>query len=169
MSPPLASDMVRKGLAAFVERVEREPRLSPEEVRELLFSCTIPIALLEKLWELAQRLLDLGMEGRQLTFFLKEIVDVFDLGHKAFESAVERVKTVDLTSEERANGVSMLEQADRRCLQMRDELSALLRRLQAPPRPVDPASLSGARGDRKAEGYINLDDLVTRLLPRDSV
>jgi hypothetical protein len=43
MSQALASEMVRRSLNVFLDWVERQGEFSPEEARELLSSCEIPI------------------------------------------------------------------------------------------------------------------------------
>lgn len=167
MAQTLASDMVRKSLDIFLESAQRPHDLSPDEMRELLASCEIPALVLEGLWQLTQRFLDRGTEGTHLAFLLKECVDVFDLGIKAFDTARARVKAADLTPEERTAGVSLLTQAGQRAVARRDELSALLQRLETPPRDVMASSLPGDRGKREAGGYVGLDDLTARLLSRE--
>lgn len=160
--PSLASDMVRKSLDTFLAKAEQADALSPDDARELLASCAIPIVVLEKLGQLTLAFLDRGIEARYLAFLLKEFLDVLELGTKAFAAARSKVAIADLPTEERAEGVLMLEQAVRRAEEMRGESAGLLSRLT--PWHVDPASLPGERGDKDAKGYISLDDLTALLL-----
>jgi hypothetical protein len=163
MAQTLTSEMAQKSLGALLDRVERQREFSPDEARELLASCEIGSLVLERLWQLAQELLDRGIEGRKLTFMLKELADVVELGRRAFDGARARVATADLTPEEKSAGESMLKQVDLRTAEMRDELTALVRWLETPPAEVDPSSLPGGRADRDAQGYVNLEDLTSRL------
>lgn len=165
MPQTIASDMVRKSFGALLERVERQGDFSPDEAQELLAGCEIGSLVLEQLWRLAQGCLDRGMESRKLTFLLKEFLDVIELAIKTFDAARAKVKVADFTSKERAEGLSMLELQGRRAAEMRDGLSALLRWLETPPKTLAPSVLPVGRGDREAEGYVDLDDLTTRLLP----
>jgi hypothetical protein len=164
MSPTLPLDMARKSVATLLERVEQQDAFSPDEARDLLASCEMGILVLERLWVLAQGFLDRGMESRKLTFLLKEFVDVLELGVKAFDVARERVRSAGLTSQEKVEGLSALERAGRRAVDMREEWSALVSWLETPPPEIDPQSLPEGVGEPEAEGYITLDELTNRLL-----
>jgi hypothetical protein len=163
MAQALTSDMVQKSLGALLDRVERQHDFAPDEAQELLASCEIGSLVLERLWQLVQGMLDRGIEGSKLTFLLKELVDVVELGRKAFERARARVTAANLPPDEKAEGESMLKQVEVRTAEMRGELSALLRWLETPPKAVDPSSLPGGRGNKDTPGYVNLDDLTARL------
>jgi hypothetical protein len=158
----LASDMVRKSLDPFVAKAEQRDDFSPDEAREFLASCVIPVVVLERLWQLTHGFLGRGIESKYLAFLLKEFLDVLEIGIKAFGAARGKVAATQLPAEERAEGVLMLEQAGRRAEEMRDEVSALLARLT--PWEVDPSVLPGERGKKEAKGYTSLDDLTARLL-----
>ena len=166
MALTLASDMAHKSLGTLLERVERQREFSSDQARELIASCEVGSLALERCWQLVQEFLSRGMERRQLIFFLKELLDGIELGLKAFNVAHTRIKAADLTSEEKADSVGLVERVSRRSVEMRDELSALLRWLETPQPAIDPLTLPAGRGNRDAEGYVNLDDL-TRLLNRD--
>jgi hypothetical protein len=169
MSRTIASDVVRKGLDVFLENVSQQTEPTPDEARDLVLSCAIPAVLLEQLWELLQRFLDRGMEGRQFTFLVKEYLDVSDLGIKALDAAAERIKSADLPEDEKAAGLAQVETARRRSVQWHDELAALVRRLVAPRRAIEPASLPPSGGPGEAQGYLSLDELTDRLLSRKDV
>jgi hypothetical protein len=164
MAPTLPSDMARKSVAVLLERVERQGAFSPDEGRELIAGCEIVFIVLEKQWVLIQGLLDRGTEGSKLTVRLKELVNVLELGAKAFGVARDQVTAADLASQEKADGLDALERAARRVADMRSEASALLSWLETPFREIDPMSLPEGIGEREAEGYITLDDLTARLL-----
>ena len=164
MAPTLPSDMTRKSVAVLLERVERQNASSSDEAFELLAGCEIAFLVLEKQWLLIQDLLDRGTEGSKLIFRLKELLDALDLGVKAFAIGVNQVKTAYLTSQEKAEGLAVIEKALRRVTDLRAEASALLNWLETPFPEIDPASLPKGSGERDAEGYISLDDLTARLL-----
>lgn len=164
MPSTLSSDMARKSVAVLLERVERQDAFSPDEARELLDSCEMGLLVIERLGLLAQGFLDRGMEGKKLTFLLKELVDVLELGVKAFDVARQRVLAAGFAPQEAAEGLSAIGRAGRRAAEMRDEWSALVKWLETTPPEVDPAALPQGGGEREAEGYINLDDLTARLL-----
>jgi hypothetical protein len=164
MPQTIASDMARKSFGALLERVERQGSFSPEEAQELLASCEIGSMVLERLWRLAQGCLDRGMESKKLTFLVKEFMDVIELAIKTFGTARERAKVAGLTPDERAEGLSSLELQGQRAAEMHNELSALLRWLQKPAKTLGPLTLPADRGDREAEGYVDLNDLTARLL-----
>src|SRR5207249_4560715 len=119
MSQTLSSDMVRKSLDVFIERLEGADDFTPDEARGLLDSCEMAVLLQDKLWQMAQALLDRGMESKKLAFLLKEFTDVIEVGLKAFNTAGDRLKGTALTPEERTKGVSLLEQAARRAVERR--------------------------------------------------
>src|SRR5438552_17112699 len=114
MPQTLASDMAQKSFGALLERVEQQHDFSPDEAQELLASCEIGSVVLERLGQLTQRFLDRGMERKKLTFLLREFVDVMNSGIRAFDRARERVNLADLTPEEKAEGISRLEQLGQR-------------------------------------------------------
>jgi hypothetical protein len=166
MQQTIASDMARKSFGALLEGVERHGNFSPDEAQELLVSCEIGSMVLERLWRLGRECLDRGMESKKLTFLVKEFLDVIELGVKTFDTALEKVKVANFTPEERADGLSLLEVQGRRAAKMHEELSALLRWLETPAKPLGPLNLPADRGDREATGYVDLDDLTARLLSR---
>jgi len=160
----LTSEMARKSFGALLEGVERQEDFSPDEAHELLASCEMGSLVLERLWHLAQGFLDRGMEARKLTFLVKELVDVIELGIKALDTARERVKAAAIAQEKRAEAIAMLELQGRRATEIRDELLALVRWLETPRPAVTPSSLPVDAGDRDAQGYVDLKDLTARLL-----
>ena len=167
MAPTLPSEMARKSVAVLLEWVERQETFSPDEAQELLASCEIGSLVMERLWVLSQGFLDRGMEGKKLTFLLKEFVDVLELGGKAFDVARERVKAADLTAQERAEGINALDRAGRRAAEMREEWSSMISWLEAPRPMIDIEALPKNAGGPGAEGYITLDELTERLLAMD--
>ena len=164
MTQTLTSDMVRSSLDVFLARVEEPHEFSAEEVRELLSSCEIPVLVLERLWLQIQGILDRGMECRKFCTFLNGAINVLELGVKAFTAAQAPVRNADLSSQEKEEGLSKLQQAGRRAVEMRDKLAKLVRWISTPPRPIDPATLPSGRGDPNAPGYISLDDLMEQWL-----
>lgn len=164
MPQTLASDMARKSLDVLLDRVERPHEFSAEEARELLAGCVVQVAVLDRLWEQTQRCLDRGIEGKHLRFLLQELADDLDRGIKAFSAASEKVKATNLPSPEKMEGVSLLESAVRRAVDMRGASVDLLGRLEAPPRRFDPHTLPQDTGDPALAGYVGLDDLTARLL-----
>ncbi len=145
MSQLLASEIVGKGLNAFLERVERQEPLSAAEARQLLASCDLPIVLLERYWQLVQGSLDRGMERESLLVLLKEAMDNLEQGARTFATARTRINSADLASEERTAGSDMLEYAHARASRMLGELSSLYNRLTAPPREMEVATLPEER------------------------
>jgi hypothetical protein len=166
MTNALASDMVRKSLDVFIEGLEGQQPLSPEEARLLLESCDFPALFLERLWRLGQEALDRGMEARQLVVLLNRIADVFARGVEAFDVAEERVGESGLAPEVKELGLANLRRASQSAAHRRDELLALVRRLEARPRQVDPTALPAERDAPETKGYVDLDDVVSRLLSR---
>jgi len=156
--------MARKSLGAVLERVEQPQDFSFDEGWQLLAGCEIGFVVLEKLWDLSQGFLNRGMEGRKLTFLLKEFVDVLDLGSKVFKAARTRLPGAKLPPEEEAEAVFRLEGLGRRVAERRDELSALVSWLETPLSEVAPSLLPVGRENRDAEGFVSLDDLTARLL-----
>ncbi len=160
----IASNMVRQGLNAFIEEVERQDDLTPDEARQLLSSVELPILFLDRLWALANGFLDQGMEESNLKFLIKEFGDVTELGIKAFTIAREKVMCVRLTEEEKQAGLSMLASAIQRCEQMRAALSDHLDWLETAFKEVDLASLAPAQGEQNARGFVGMDDVLKGLL-----
>jgi hypothetical protein len=164
MSQTLTSDMVRKSLDVFLERLEEVDEFTPDDARGLLDSCEMAVLLQDKLWQMAEALLDRGMESKKLASLLKGFTDVIEIGLKAFATAGERLKSAVLTPEESTKAVSLLEQATRRATERRDRLLRLLQWLATPPREVSARSLPENRGDQKATGYLSLDEVTNQLL-----
>src|SRR5208282_3153425 len=162
MSQTLASDIARNSFDTLRQTVERQCEFSRDEVRELLTGCEMASLGLEKLWEFAQGFIDRGTEARKLTFLLKQLADVIQLGIKTFDAAGERVKAADVRPQERTESLAALQALVERAARMRDELSPLLRRLEAPPRDIDPSLLPERTGEREAKGYIDHDELTAR-------
>ena len=79
----IASNMVRQGLNAFIEEVQRQDNPTTEEVRQLLASLDFPIFFLDRLWVLANGFLDCGMEESQLQFLFKGFRDVTGIGYQS--------------------------------------------------------------------------------------
>jgi hypothetical protein len=159
MSQTLASDMVRKGLSVLLERVERQQDFPPRDVADLLTSCDMTAVFLDRLWQLAQGCLDRGLEGKQLSSLLKELVETLELGIKALILARERMQTAKPPAD-----VSMLERSLQLAAHRRDELVALVSRLETSSRAVALASLPTGRGERESDGYVSLESLQDRLL-----
>lgn len=88
MSYTIAADVIRKGLDVLLENVEHPTDLSQDSARELLLSCTMPAGLLEGLWDLTQRFLDRGREGRQFNFLLSETPSHASFTNFSFSSAM---------------------------------------------------------------------------------
>src|SRR5262245_26986726 len=111
MTQTLASDMVRRSLDAILERVERPGRLSGDAARELLDTCVIPPMLVAILWDLINRSLNRGIEGKKLVALLRELQDVLDLGLRAYATTREKVVIADLSTEEQAQAVLLFDRA----------------------------------------------------------
>jgi len=161
--------MARKSLDVLLDRVERQHELSPEEARDLLAGCTVQIAVLDRLCEQTKRSLDRGIEAQQLRSLVKELVDDLDRSIKAFSAACAKVNATDLPPPEKMETAAFLENAIHHALNMRGDLSTLLRRLETPPPQFDPRTFPAGREDPAAAGYISLDDVTARLLePRQT-
>jgi hypothetical protein len=68
MTRTLASNIARSSFDTFLESARGQDRLSTDEAREFVVSCEIPIAVLDKRWQLIQGLLDRGIEGKRSPF-----------------------------------------------------------------------------------------------------
>jgi hypothetical protein len=156
MTPALVPQIVWSGLRPLQNALKRNGhRFAPEEVRELIEACDVEAILLEKLWERDSKLLERGAEGRELRRVLKESLAAVDESLRLF-SAVR-----DAAGQHEEFG--RLEAIKRRAEQIRDDLAALLRWLDAPPPQIDPAMLTGAGDSPTAEGYESIDDVLARL------
>jgi hypothetical protein len=169
MAQALASDIARRSLGALLERVEGQQRFSPDEARELMAGCEVTAGVQEVLGHLVQGFLARGMEGRKLAFLLKEFVDILEIARKAYAVARERVEAAELPPEECAAAVALLGRAGQRAATMGGEWSGLVRRLETPPRPIDPGTLPADRGEQQAKGYRSLDELAAGLLSHKDV
>src|SRR5438105_2930418 len=101
--------------------------------------------LLEKLWEQDGKLLERGVEGRELRLVLKESLAVVEESLRLFTA----VRNAAAQHEDFAR----LEPIRRRAEQIRDDLAALLHWLDAPAPQIDPATLTGGGDSPTAEGY----------------
>jgi hypothetical protein len=164
MSHTLASDMAQRSLDALLERMERQNDFSADEARELLSGCAIQLSVLDRLWEQIQHCLDRGIEARRLRGLLTERASDLEMGIKALQTAVAKLKTARLPSEEKAEDAAMLERALQRTVDRRGVLLTLLNNLETPFRHLDFAMLPSGRQDPSAAGYIGLDELKTHLL-----
>jgi hypothetical protein len=164
MPKRLASEMARRSFDALLESLEGEVELIPDEARELLAGCEMGALQLERLWQLAQAFLDRGMEHKRLVWLFKEFTEVIDLGVRGFAAAREKIKTLRLAPDERAESLASMDRMAGRATQMRSELLALLRWLEKGPLEV--VSLPPNRGDPGC-GYISLEDLKARFGAKD--
>ena len=80
--------------------------------------------------------------------------------------ADERVGKSGLALEEKEAGLAKLRAAREGSAHRRDELLALVRWLEVRPRQVDPTALPTGRDAPETKGYVDLDDVVSRLLSR---
>lgn len=164
MAPTLISQIVRSSLRPLWDTLRRqEHRFTKEEVQELLDACSIAAFLMEKLQEANRKLLDQGTEGNQLAFLLRQSRDAVDEGLALFtkvrEIAVQTMPSFDSKEE----SLSMLDSFSRHAQEVQEELTALLRWLDAPPPQVDPVSFSGGGDSPTAEGYESIDDILARV------
>ena len=167
MPQTLGSDMARTSFHALLEKVERTQPFSADEARNLIADCELGNLIAERLWQLFQGFLDAGMESRKLSFLLKELMDILELGLKTFRAATERVRVTDLPDSEKTDALLLLMRFSRQTAERQDELASLLNWIEAPPKDVDPASLRRERSEEKAEGYIGLSELTSHLLSSD--
>jgi hypothetical protein len=158
----LAAEINQKSLAVFLERIEAQDDLSADDVRELAATCAIPLAMLEKHWQLIQELLDRGIEGKQLSRAIVELLGILDLGIDCFTAARRKMEAASVSAKDRDEAMSKLDRAATRASQMRDDLKRLLANLEKPLH-IDPTTLPQKRGDQNADGYVPLDRLANRL------
>lgn len=163
MSKTLASDMARNSLNVFLERAQQQRELSSEEGRDLLDSCGIAEAVLDRLWQLTHGFIDRGMEGKRLLILLKELLEVLEVGSDAFATAKEKIALATMDKESQTHGFRLLDQAATRTRKMFDEASELVRRLEKPMKGFDASIISEGRGNENAEGFIGLEDFAAKL------
>jgi hypothetical protein len=96
MSYTLALDSVRGGVLPFVERVEKNRRLSLVETREVLQNAAIPVFLLRQLCTVADRMIELGAEPEGLVVVLTEVTLLTNRCIRAFADLQRRSAALDL-------------------------------------------------------------------------
>jgi len=155
MTNTLATDMLRDSLRPFIAPAERPQGFSADEAEALTENHQVAALILERLASRTMGQIDRGVERRELTANVHELLGVLDLCVRAFEDV--RAKTA--AGDAGADVAGVLRQA----AEMRDWLRGVLHWLDSQtdrPAPPLPPAVKAAPG---AAGYVSLDDFLTRL------
>ena len=157
MGSTLVSQMVRSSLRPLREALRREEHCyTQEEMQELFDACAVEALLMEKLWENNGKLLDHGLEGKELASLISESRDAVEEGLSLL-AKVREIAGRDLAAfEGKREGRLKLDSFSGRAKEIRDQLVALLHWLNTGPPRVDPAAIAGGGDAPTAEGYENV-------------
>ena len=167
MSGTILNDFIRNGVARFKDGLpamsEAGGRTLPRaEMMRSLFDLALYTELPTVLRSALPVLLSYGEEAGQLSLLIKESLDALQELVGWLRSAQEKVRTADVTEEDRARARKLIETGLANCDSTARVLKALLVQLDANPAPRDvQAVLTAIKTDDGR--YVAGDEFVARL------